>query len=152
MILLNNYYFNQLDKEIPSLKNKYNKILFLKESQNGNTLRKYSNENDIAYINVNLYLSEKLIDVETNRRTLKAISLMSLLGERENDIICLDYFEMLFEPSLKLKPFEIFKDLSKRKVVVIAWRYEVNDGYLIYARPGHPEFKKELVTDMTIIH
>ena len=149
---MNYQYLNQLDKEVPYLKNKYNKILYLYEYKKGNTLKYYSEVNELPYINVNIYLSEKLMDVKPNRRPYKAVDFMNALGDREVDTICLDYFEILFEPSLKLQPFDILKNLSRRKTVLVAWRYELKDGYLVYAQPGHPEYKKELIADTTIIY
>lgn len=149
---MNYQYLNLLDKEVPYLKNKYNKILYLYEYKKGNTLKYYSEVNELPYINVNIYLSEKLMDVKPNRRPYKAVDLMNALGDRDLDTICLDYFEILFEPSLKLQPFDILKNLSRRKTVLVAWRYELKDGYLVYAQPGHPEYKKELIADTTIIY
>ncbi len=149
---MNYQYLNRLDKEVPYLKNKYNKILYLYEYKKGDTLKYYSEVNKISYIDVNLYLSEKLMDVKPNRRPYKVIDLMNSLGDNDDDIICLDYFEILFEPSLKLQPFDILKNLSRRKTILVAWRYELKDGYLVYAQPRHPEYKKELITDTTIIY
>ena len=149
---MNYQYLSRLDKEIPYLKNKYNKILYLYEYKKGDTLKYYSEVNKLPYINVNLYLSEKLMDVKPNRRPYKVIDLMNSLGDNDDDIICIDYFEILFEPSLKLQPIDILKNLSRRKTVLVAWRYELKDGYLVYAQPGHPEYKKELITDTTIIY
>ena len=149
---MNYQYLSRLDKEIPYLKNKYNKILYLYEYKKGDTLKYYSEVNKLPYINVNLYLSEKLMDVKPNRRPYKVVDLMNSLGDNDDDIICIDYFEILFEPSLKLQPIDILKNLSRRKTVLVAWRYELKDGYLVYAQPGHPEYKKELITDTTIIY
>ncbi|WP_106450119.1 BREX-3 system P-loop-containing protein BrxF [Trichococcus alkaliphilus] len=151
-ILLNYQYLNQLDREVPYLKNKYHKLLYLYEYKKGDTLKYYSEANKVPYINVNLYLSENLADVKPNRRPYKVVDLMNLLGDTEDDILCLDYFEILFEPSLMLQAFDIFKNLSKRKVVLVAWRDEIKDGYLIHAKPGHPEYTKELIADTTIIY
>ena len=141
-----------MDNEVPYLKNKYNKILYLYEYKKGDTLKYYSEVNELPYINVNLYLSEKLMDVKPNRRPYKVIDLMNALGDTGDDIICLDYFEILFESSLKLQPFDILKNLSRRKTVLVAWRYELKDGYLVYAQPGHPEYRKEMIADTTIIY
>mgnify|MGYP006365335467 FL=1 len=149
---MNYQYLNQLNKEVPYLKNKYNKILYLYEYKKGDTLKYYSEVNKLPYINVNLYLSEKLINVKPDRRPYKAVDLMNSLGDKEADTICLDYFEILFEPSLKLQPFDILKNLSRRKTILVAWRYELKDGYLVYAQPGHPEYKKEMIADTTIIY
>lgn len=149
---MNYQYLNQLDNEVPYLKNKYNKILYLYEYKKGDTLKYYSEVNELPYINVNLYLSEKLMDVKPNRRPYKVIDLMNALGDTGDDIICLDYFEILFESSLKLQPFDILKNLSRRKTVLVAWRYELKDGYLVYAQPGHPEYRKEMIADTTIIY
>ena len=149
---MNYQYLNQLEREVPYLTNKYNKLLYVYEYKKGDTLKYYSEANNLPYINVNLYLSEKLIEVKPNRRPYKVADLMNALMDTKSDIICLDYFEILFEPSLKLQPFDILKNMSRKKTVLVAWRYELKDGYLVYAQPGHPEYTKKLLADTTIIY
>lgn len=149
---MNYQYINRLERELPYLKNKYHKLLYLYEYKKGTTLKHYSKENDIPYINVNLYLSEKLINIPAGRRPFKAVDFMDSLIDTVNDIVCLDNFEILFEPSLKLNPFEILKNISRRKVVLVAWRYTYKNGYLVYGEPGHPEYTKESIIDTNIIY
>lgn len=150
---MNYHFLNQLNTEVPQLKNKYYKLLYIYESKLGNTLARYSEENAIPYLNINLILSKKLQHVQANRRPYRAADyLKELLLETEQDIICIDYYELLFEPSLNLNPFELFNSISRNKTLLITWRGDIKDGYFIHAVPGHPEYIKTPIKDMVLIH
>ncbi|RTQ92253.1 BREX-3 system P-loop-containing protein BrxF [Lysinibacillus telephonicus] len=150
---MNYQLINKLNTEVPQLNNKYYKLLYIYESKFGNTLERYSEENAIPYLNINLILSEKLQHVQASRRPYRAAEyLKELLLETEKDIICIDYYELLFEPSLNLNPFELFNSISRNKTLLITWRGDIKDGYFIHAVPGHPEYVKMPIKDAVLIH
>ena len=147
---LNN--INKLNTEVPQLKNKYYKQLYIHESKLGNTLKIYSDQQNLPYLNMNIILSEKLLHIEKNRRPYRAEEFgKEILLNSEFDTICIDYFELLFERSLKLNPFEMFKSISRNKTLLIAWRGNIKNGYFIHAIPGHPEYLKVPINDVVLI-
>lgn len=134
------------------MSNKYQKILFIYESRLGDTLKYLSESNGYPYINLNLYLSEKLKEVKPENRPYKAIDLMDELIEQYDRLICIDYIEILFEPTLSLNAIEVLKNLSRRATLLVAWRGEIENGYLINARAGYLDYSKTSIDDITIIY
>lgn len=150
---MNYLLLNKLNTEVPLLKNKYYKQLFIYESKLGNSLEKFSIDQNIPYLNLNVLLSELLQNVDMNRRPYRAAELVdNLIMNEDGEIVCIDYYELLFEPSLKLNPFETFKSISRKKTLLIAWRGNIQNDYLIHAEPGHPEYMKVRITDAVLIH
>lgn len=101
---------------------------------------------------MNVILSEKLLHTVANMRPYQAEEYVKeIILENAFDTICIDYFELLFEPSLKLNPFELFRGISRNKTLLIAWRGNIKDGYFIHAIPGHPEYLKVPISDVVLI-
>lgn len=149
---MNYQYLNQLNKEIPLLSNKYQKLLFIHESKSGDTLKYFSKSKGYPYINLNLYLSEKLRKVKLENRPFKAVDLMDELIEQYDNIICIDYIEILYEPTLRLNAIEVLKNLSRRAILLVAWRGEIVNGQLLHARAGYSDYSKTSADDIAIIY
>ncbi len=141
-----------LKSEVPLLQNQYHRLLFISESKFGNTLKHYSEETGFPYININLYLSEKLKGVPFKKRSYKAITFINDLVRNENEILCIDYFEIMFDSSLQLKVFDILKNISRNKTLLVCWRGAVEQGFLVHAVPGHSEYKREIIADFKLIY
>ncbi|WP_051932749.1 BREX-3 system P-loop-containing protein BrxF [Carnobacterium inhibens] len=130
------------------LSSKYEKLAIIKMERNQN-IPKLS---QLAYLSVNLPLSKILINI--NRRSWGSYSsefITDAVQGVNNYAILIDYFELLMSPDLSLDIFDLFKQLSKNKVVIIIWRYPIEDNYLIYGKLGHSEYKKIELADVTVI-
>lgn len=130
------------------LSSKYEKLAIIKMERNQN-IPKLS---QLAYLSVNLPLSKILINI--NRRVWGIYSsefITDAVQGVNNHVILIDYFELLMSPDLSLDIFDLFKQLSKNKVVIIVWRYPIEDNYLIYGKSGHSEYKKIELADVTVI-
>jgi hypothetical protein len=55
-------------------------------------------------------------------------------------VVCLD-IDLLFEPSLKLDPLNIFLKVSRHVKLIIFWHGNYEDGVLSYAQPEHQHYK-----------
>ena len=104
-------------------------------------------------VNVNLELSRRLLDLTERQR---ALQLPRLLAECVNasatDVVLLDNIELLFDVSLKQDPLRLLQGLSRNMTVVAAWSGAIDGEYLVYAAPGHPEYKRYPVRDLLIVH
>lgn len=51
--------------------------------------------------------------------------------------------DVLFEPSLQQEPLALLQELSRNKSLIVAWggSYDEQNRLLIYAEPGHPEYR-----------
>lgn len=143
---------NNLNVRLQKISQLYYKQIFVYEYERGNNVEHFSKENHYPILNVNLLLSEKIIDVPQNRRPYKIAEFLSeLINAAESETVCIDYYEMLFDPSLKVNPFSLFTNLSKSKTLIITWRGTIEDNYFIYGDPGHPEYIKYTIKDAIII-
>lgn len=103
-------------------------------------------------INVNLTLSEKLLDVPTKRRPLSVSKILGqIISDSGGDTVLLDNTEMLFHPNLMTDPLQLFRQLSRNRTIVASWNGAFSEGDLVYANPGHPEYKKYAGSDITIV-
>ena len=102
-------------------------------------------------LNVNLDLSRQMLDLTERQR---ALQLPRLLGESvgriEGDIVLLDNIEILFDLSLKQDSLRLLQNLSRNKTLVAAWSGSLKDGYMIYAAPEHPEYRRYELRDFLV--
>ncbi len=64
-----------------------------------------------------------------------------LLNNPGKKTTVLDNTEILFEPTLLQDPLRLLQLVSRWRTVVAAWSGQFVAGRLIYARPGHPEYR-----------
>ncbi len=103
-------------------------------------------------VNVNLQLSRRLLDLERRRRALQVPQfLREVVSQAGAGAVLIDNTEMLFDVSLKQDPLRLLQGLSRNRTVVAAWNGIVEGGYLIYAAPEHPEFRRYPARGLLIV-
>lgn len=103
-------------------------------------------------INLNLELSRYMLDLTERQRTLRLPSLLSLIANaNQTNVILFDNIEMLFDVALRQDPLRLLQSLSRNKTVVAAWSGAINEGHLLYAKPGHPEYKRYPAEDFLVV-
>ena len=103
-------------------------------------------------INVNLELSRLMLDLTHRQRALHLPRLIRDIIDRDTgNIILLDNIELLFDIELKQDPLRLLQGISRNKSVIASWNGTINDIYLAYAEPDHPEFKRYPVKDFLAI-
>ena len=149
---MNSYLLEQIENAIAVVSNRYFKQIFVNDYMNGNSVKKIADGHSLPYINVNIELSLLLRDVSITRRTHRITELFQqLINKFSEDVICLDYYELLFTESLAIDPMILMKNNSQNKTLIISWRGKINEDVLIHAEPGHPEYKKYVMPDAIII-
>lgn len=94
-------------------------------------------------VNINLALSEKLLELTAKQRALRVARIVDdIVLEQEGDTVLLDNIEMLFHPDLKQDPLRLLQSLSRNRTIVATWRGGQLDMSLTYAAPDHPEFRR----------
>lgn len=138
-------YNERLLKIIPEVNKRYFKQIFVYEYKFGNSIRIFSERYKVPYINLNLEMSHLLKDIPKDRRTYKIADVLNqIINSYQENIICIDYYELLFDPVLSINVFDLFKNASRNKTLIIAWRGTISEDHFIHAKPGHPEYKKIL--------
>lgn len=103
-------------------------------------------------INLNLDLSRRLLEGTERQRTLSLPGLLGkILSTVEGEVVLLDNIEILFDPSLKRDPLRLLQNLSRNRTLIVAWNGEVRDGYLTYAEPAHPEYRRYPATEVVTV-
>lgn len=106
-------------------------------------LRRLHDERGWPLVNVNLALSEKLLELTVKQRALRVARIVDdIVREQTGETILLDNIEMLFHPDLKQDPLRLLQSLSRSRTIVAAWRGVHNGSSLTYAAPDHPEFRR----------
>jgi len=117
-------------------------------------LKKLSQKTSIPRINLNLELSKKLIEIPIKRRSSKVHSLVhDIIKEyiENKKSIILDNIELLFAVELETDPLRLFESLSHNYKIIVSWPGKFDGKSLIYAEPGHREYRKYTQLDFTII-
>jgi hypothetical protein len=94
-------------------------------------------------VNVNLCLSEKLLELTHRQRAVRVAGILddSVRGEH-SDVVLLDNIELLFDPELAQNPLKLLQSLSRNRTIVAAWPGNFDGAALTYAEPGHPEARR----------
>lgn len=103
-------------------------------------------------INVNLELSRRMLDLTERQRALELPRIFSeIVNELSSEVVLLDNIEIIFDPSLKQDPLRLLQGISRNTTVVAAWNGNIDHGHIVYASPGHPEYKKYPLKDIMIV-
>ena len=102
-------------------------------------------------INVNLELSRLMLDLTQRQRALQLPRLLREIVDKDaGKMTLLDNIELLFDVGLKQDPLRLLQGLSRNKTVVASWNGAIIDGFLTYAEPAHPEFRRYPVHDFVV--
>ncbi len=66
-------------------------------------------------------------------------------------LILLDNIEILFDVAFKQDPLRLLQRLSRNRTVVASWNGTVDDGYLVYATPEHPEYRRYPARELVLV-
>ncbi len=140
----------ELEQLLPDIAHQYYRLaLVAGPTGSGKTplLKELCRRQDIPYLNVNLALSKRLLDLTSKERPLRVRRLLDdVIGEQAGDVIVLDNIELLFDPALHQDPLVCLQALSRNKTLIVAWSGTYDEdgekGVLTYAEPGHPEYRR----------
>lgn len=145
-------FLEQINKAISDVSNRYYKQIFVYDYSDGRSVKKFAETHSLPYINVNIEISQVLLDIPVNRRSYRMTEVFQqLIDKYHDDVICLDYYEVLFDNLLAIDPMILLKNNSRYKTLIISWRGKIFGDALIHAEPGHPQYKKFIVQDAIII-
>ena len=122
----------------------YRLILVVGNSRTGKTLllRKLSELRLWPLININLSLSDQLLELNVHQRALKVPFLFDqLIQENRNEVIMLDNTELLFDPLLSQNPLRLLQQISRNQTMIVAWSGDYDGHILTFATRSHPEFR-----------
>jgi hypothetical protein len=132
----------------------YRLILIVAPSGSGKTaaLLDVHERSGAMIFNINLELSSRMLDLTERQRILQLPKLMTeLVTASQADVVLLDNIELLFDVSFRQDPLRLLQGLSRNKTIVAAWNGTIENGYLAYATPDHPEYRRYSIRDILTV-
>ena len=122
----------------------YRLILVAAPSGAGKTeaLRNVAESTGARLVNLNLELSRRMLDLTERERALRLPDLLNEVVGRDEPLVLLDNIEILFDAVLRQDPLRLLQGVSRNRTIVAAWNGTLENGYLTYASPEHPEHRR----------
>ncbi len=86
-------------------------------------------------------LAEGLLACKENRRSMKLEQIFNSVLDRYPDGVTIKDIDVLFNPDYKVDVLKILIAARKRKRYSVIWPGRFEDGKLIYAEEGYPDYK-----------
>ena len=92
-------------------------------------------------LNVSEDLSKELLSVQTRKRS-KFVRwwLKNRLSDIEEEPAICTNIDLLFEPSLKLDPLHLLRQIGHRQKIIVLWSGGFENNTLSYAQPKHAHY------------
>ena len=131
----------------------YRLILLVGKTGSGKTrvLRKLAETVGSSVINVNLALSGELLELTTKQRSLRLPGILNKVADQIQSPMVLDNLEILFDKDLQQDPLRLLQSISRNRTLVASWNGSISSGRLLYAEPGHPEYRSYDTVDALIV-
>ena len=137
---------SQIQDVLPKTQDTYYKlILAVGPARTGKTsaLNQLAAKNKWGRVNVNLSLSEKLLELTHRQRAVRVASILDDTIRSENSkVVLLDNIELLFAVELAQDPLKLLQSLSRNRTIVASWPGNFDGAVLTYAEPSHPEARR----------
>jgi len=136
----------QIADQVPGAASLYHRlVLVVGPARTGKTtaLFELARERGWPLVNINLALSERLLDLTSRQRALRVARLLGeIADDNPGEVLLLDNTEILFATELQQDPLRLLQGLARNRTVVATWSGELDGAYLVYAAPGHPEHRR----------
>ena len=117
-----------------------------------NVLRDIAEEFGAPVINVNLALSGELLELTAKQRSLRLPGIIDQIADQVQSPVVLDNLEILFDKDLQQDPLRLLQGIARNRVIIASWNGAINSGRLLYAEPGHPEYRSYDSIDALIVN
>lgn len=106
-------------------------------------LRALAESGTLPFVNLNLALSQRLLEFTSKARSLRLPRLLDeVVAAAGGSVVVLDNIEILFDPALQQDPLRCLQSVSRNRTVVASWNGSATGRTLIYAEPGHREYQR----------
>jgi hypothetical protein len=102
-------------------------------------------------INLNLSLSEALMQYPQQKRPLLISNLFYEFFNSESSGYLIDNTELIFNKSLKILPIYLLKNASRNRTIICSLNGQMSGNDFIYAEANHHEYFREPLNDIQFI-
>lgn len=146
---------SQIQDVLPKTQDTYYKlILAVGPARAGKTaaLAELAAKHNWPRVNVNLRLSEMLLDLTHRQRAVRVAGILDdTIRDEGSEVVLLDNIELLFAAELAQDPLMLLQSLSRNRTIVAAWPGVFDGAVLTYAEPGHPEARRYPTPQVVIV-
>lgn len=145
---------NKVIRSLEAAKELYHRlVLIVGKGGSGKTsvIQKVAKYHNAGLININMCLSEGLLELTEKQRQLKLPDILAKAISGKGDIVFLDNIEILFGVELKQDPLRLLQYLSRNLTIAVSWNGTFEKGKLTYAEPGHQEYRIYDLTDTLVV-
>lgn len=136
-----NQSYELIQKELSQLSSRYHRLLLVCGEGRDVVLKAIAAEREIPTVNLNLELSEALLEIPLNKRRRRVGELVEkILASYDHELVYLNHIELLFHPSLMQNPLRLLEKISRNRSIILSWPGELKNNSLIYAKPSHAEY------------
>ena len=86
-------------------------------------------------------LAEELLACKPNRRSMKLEQIFNSVLDRYPDGVTIKDIDVMFNPEYQVDVLKILIEARKRKRFSVIWPGRYEDGKLIYAEEGYPDYR-----------
>ena len=128
-------------------------VLIAAPSGSGKTaaLQEVAAHTGAPLLNLNLELSRRMLDLTERQRALQLPRVLEEVVGRHEPLVLLDNIEILFDVTLKQDPLRLLQGVSRNRTVVAAWNGTLENDYLSYAPPEHPEHRRYPSRELVVV-
>ena len=128
-------------------------VLLVGKTGSGKTavLQDIAKEFGSSVINVNLALAGELLELTAKQRSLRLPGILDQIADQAQAPVVLDNLEILFDKDLQQDPLRLLQGISRNRTLVASWNGSISSGRLLYAEPGHPEYRSYDTVDALIV-
>ncbi len=141
---------SQIQDVLPRTQDAYYKlVLAVGHARTGKTavLSELAAQHSWPRLNVNLRLSERLLELTHRQRATRVAGIL----EEKSEVVLLDNIELLFAEELAQDPLRLLQSLSRNRAIVAAWPGGFDGACLTYAEPGYPEARRYQTPQAVIV-
>jgi hypothetical protein len=92
-----------------------------------------------------------MLELTERQRALQLPKVLEEVVGRDEPLVLLDNIEILFDATLKQDPLRLLQGVSRNRTVVAAWNGTLENGYLSYATPQHPEHQRYPSREVVVV-
>lgn len=97
-------------------------------------------------------IADELVLCKPNRRSMKLQQIFNSVLDRYPDGVTIKDIDVLFNPEYQIDVLKILIEARKRKKFSVIWPGKYEDGKLVYAEEGFPDYKVYKLDDYDITY